>query len=756
MRRLLLVLTLVLCSSLVVFAQPAEPPAPPAVAPAPALPPSPPAAPRPEPTAGGFRPARTILLDVRGVDIDHVLRLLGTAAGLTIVKDPELRGSVTIIAPQAVTLDEAFEILNAELGVIGYTTIRQGNVLKVVKLERALQMTTETHVGREPNDILPGDRVITQIVPLTTLDATTLAGQLAPLTMSEASLIPDAETNTLFIIDTATNVRRLLGIINQMEQRSSASIRVFRLQYVGAEDMADLISGIVSGAGAAGGAAGPWPQRLMPGRGPTGARAARAPMPTPTPAAVQGTEGFQVVPDPRTNSLIVTASPERLDFVAGLIAEFDRPVDYSSTLAILPLQHARADDVAALLTQAFGGAATGTRPTTPTTTDRTTRRQQPTGITSGAGAYQSQIFRPGAPEDDQENPVLVSGRGGLSSGDVTLAQATAAPQVGRTSEGRVVPLIEASDIIVIADPATNSLIVNAVPEKLELVRAIVRNLDIIPTQVLIQGIVAEVSISKRNQLGIEFELNGENIFGTNARGTTTSRFGLQQTDTSGNPIPLTGLAFSVVNGERFTALLNALATDSDVSILSTPRIFTTSGKKATIDDSTLVPFATGRFTSSIGGGVSTSFNYQSVGIVLEVTPVVSQDGTVTMEVSQTADELLRFEPLAEDLRLPVVARRLAEATVSIRDGETVILGGLISNRRTRTVTGIPILKDLPLLGWLFQSRDTQKEKTELLIFLTPRVVRGPEEAQMLTQQQRSEGRDLPRIPMPRTPIGTDR
>ena len=251
------------------------------------------------------------------------------------------------------------------------------------------------------------------------------------------------------------------------------------------------------------------------------------------------------------------------------------------------------------------------------------------------------------------------------------------------------------------------------------------------------------------ELGIEFTHITHDVFGTGAEGIVTQNFGIQQTDSAGDPVSLTGLSWSVIKENRFEALLNALSTDTNVSILSTPKVFTTSGKQATIDISTEVPFAKGQFVSEVGGGISTSFDYESVGIVLEVTPVVSQNGTVTMEVRQTADELLRFEPLAPNLQLPVVSKRLAEATVSVSDGDTVGLGGLMSDRVSETVTGIPVLKDLPLLGWLFRNKDTTKEKTELLVFLTPKVVRGPEECEMLTEEQKGLSRNMP---LPATPV----
>jgi general secretion pathway protein D len=677
------------------------------------------------------------MLDVRSLDIDHLLKILGDAAGLTIVKDPSVEGPITIICPRPVSVDDALEILNAVLEVRGFTSVRRGQVLKITTLDKAIQMTTETRIGSNPEEVPPGDRIITQIVPLAALDASQVAAELAPLAMLPESLIASTSTNTLYITDTATNVRRLLGIINEMEQRNAAGTRVFRLEYVSAEEMANLLNEVL--AGGAGTAAAPYERRLLPTRGPGGPRAAGAPS-ARTSAAAAGAGGMQIIPDARTNSLIVMTGPERVAMVESLIAEFDRPVDYSSTLAFIPLQHARADDVADLLSQAFGGAArpAGTTALTPTTRPRT-------GVTSTQGATSRTTSLQSGQTSENASVVLAGANDGQEPGAL-LAQAAEAPQQGRTGEGRIVPLIEASEITVIADSATNSIIVNAPPEKLELVRQMVRQLDVVPTQVLIQAIIAEVSVSKRTQLGLEFSLTDYDIFGTGATGTTSTEFGIQQYDSSGELIPTLGLSWSVLKPDRFDGLLNALATDSGIRILSTPRVFTTSGKTATINDSIQVPFATGQFVSDTGGGISTTFKYESVGIVLEVTPLISQDGTVTMEISQTADDLLRFESLSPDLQLPVISKRQAKATVSIQDGYTVVLGGLMTDRVTHTIKGIPLLKDLPLIGWAFRSKDTQREKTELLVFLRPQVVRTPVESQMLTEEQQQQLKELPKIP----------
>lgn len=707
---------------------------------------------------GGIGPerpgsARNILLDVRGLSIDVVLKILSEATGLTVVKDPDLDVQLTIICPRQVTVDEALEILNAELSVINYTTVRQGNVLKVTSFENAAKINTEIHMGTDANAFAPGDRFITQIVPLQSLDAATTADELG--NYSTGSIVPNLATNTLYISDTASNVQKMLGIINEMEKRSAASVRRFPLKYVAAEEIADLLSDYLTGVGGGGGGTTAnrpgYERRLQPTRNQPTNRPVATPRPSQPAAATAGGSGIQVLTDARTNSLIVQASPERLEATEHFLAAIDVPVDYSSTLAVIPVKYARVDMLANRLIEVLGGTPKTTSSNTPSSS-RTSSGSSSSGNYRTSGTGTTAAFVPDAtPSQTGPGVVLAQGNSDAAGNILPIqSQTTGTTPVGRTGEGRVVPLIDMTDIVIVPDPATGSLIVNASPEKLELVKQLVQKLDVTPTQVMVQAVIAEVTLSKTNQLGIEWKLNGNNSLGTGIADTLSTAFGMQQKDSSGNDIPLLGLSWSVgslLKGDRFEGLLNAMRQDSNVRILSTPRIFAYSGETSTINVSTQVPFAKGTLASDTGS-ISTSFDYQPVGIVLEVTPSVSQDGLVSMAVSQTADDLLRYDQISPDLKLPVVAKRLVESTgVSVQDGDTAVLGGLMQDRITRSVTGIPLLKDLPLVGWAFRNKNTIKEKTELLVFLTPYVLRTPEETRMFAEREKAKSLELKNMPI---------
>jgi general secretion pathway protein D len=281
---------------------------------------------------------------------------------------------------------------------------------------------------------------------------------------------------------------------------------------------------------------------------------------------------------------------------------------------------------------------------------------------------------------------------------------------------------------VVAEPNSNSLIVTATPENAAIIRGLVAQLDQAPPQVLIEAIIAEVALDKDSKLGFEWNWTENPAFGNSSLiGEAGADFGLSAITS--------GLSYAIT-GANWSSLLKALKTDKNVTILSTPRIFTSNNRPAEINISTQTPYVSSVVTTD--NTQTFAVEYLDVGVILQVTPQISPDGMVTMDVTQEASELLGFENLGGNARAPTVANRSAQATVRVMDGQTVILGGIISSNHTRTVNKVPLLGDLPLVGSLFRHSDVSNTKSELLVFLTPRVVRTPEEATALAAEQRDE------------------
>ena len=485
-----------------------------------------------------------------------------------------------------------------------------------------------------------------------------------------------------------------------------------------------------------------------------------------------------VVAEARTNSLIITGTQENLDLVGKVIKELDKPITFENSTFVITLENARADQMADVLNQSFG-SRTGNRTTGRTTgltgaTNRTNTNNRNTGGGNapaslggrsqdlpGEGPLSVGLADPMAAAGELATNVTVQqgfggfggfGQGGFTGfggGGTTRSTQQAQGTRGLDSNGRVVNLRDLTgQVTIIPDINTNSVIIVTSPQNRELLQQIVDQLDKIPEQVMIETVIVEASLDANNKLGVEWNFTQNKILGdAGARGAGSSSFGGQASTTQPQ-----GLRYTLTGGQ-YGAFLQSLQTDARFEVLSTPRIFTSNNATAEINISQSLPYVTSTQTNA--NGVST-FNYSflDVGIILTVTPRITSNGFVTMDVTQTANDFVRYT----DFNAPVVNQREAQTTVSVKDGETIVLGGIIKSSVSATTNKLPILGDVPVLGKLFQSNSTTKSKTELLVFLTPRIVRDPEEARKLrdntAKQMQSKLKD--KLPEFNTPVDKEK
>ncbi|NLW50440.1 MAG: type II secretion system protein GspD [Candidatus Brocadiaceae bacterium] len=273
----------------------------------------------------------------------------------------------------------------------------------------------------------------------------------------------------------------------------------------------------------------------------------------------------------------------------------------------------------------------------------------------------------------------------------------------------------AGEVRVVADSDTNSLLIMTAPGNFERVRAILDDLDRATPQVLIKVLIAEVTHDRTVDLGVEFSvLNLPNVTDDSVAFTD---FGVASATQ--------GLIFRGV-GDDALATIRALEIEGKLEILSRPYILASDNQQATITVGDEVPFVTNTRTTETGQTINT-IQYQDIGIILNVTPHINPDGLVIMdvnpEISAVTDSTV---PISESLSATVINKRSASTRVAVRDGQTIVIGGLMEDRKTQGVRKVPILGDIPLLGALFRRTVTDKVKTELLIFLTPHVAPEPD------------------------------
>ena len=689
---------------------------PPRVAVAPTPPPPPAAPPTVPPVPPGQR-GRFIVLNFDNADIETVVHAASEIVGFNYVLGPGVSGKkVTVQTSGRIPQEDVFGVLLAILEVHGVTAVRSGNLYKIVPVEGARERAVPTIVGTAADPSRAGDEIVTQIVPIRFAPVSDLGTLLRPLISSRGTLIANRETGVLIITDSASNIARLLDIIRLVDiEVAIDELQIIPLQYADAADMANILNQLFQSG------------RLR-GAGVAGAPAAPVPAAPAAPAAPGQTGGADrpplIVAERRSNSLIVNARKGEMETIRRVIEKIDINVTGGRRVFIYYAENAKAKDLAATLNAIYTG-----RETVQTTT--------PSPTPSAPGARPPQpppppSVAPGAPLGTAEAP--------LAEGQVRF----------------------------IADETTNAIIVTTTPRQWSDIEATVKQLDKMPRQVLIEVLVAEIALTDDTRLGLDWALKtGSFRLGQQSIAPTApDSFSLAPAVARLAPLAGGGLtAFAFASGEFF-AILNTLASENRVNIVSNPHVLTSENKKAVINVSTSVPIITGQQTSTVSqpgtqpggatstqiitGGVNQTVEYRDAGVVLTVTPRIGERGTVALDVKQEVNSVGAAVPPTNS---PSFVKREAETSVVLLNNQTLVLGGLIQDKLTVDDRGIPVLKNIPIIGYLFGFKEKKLEKTELLLLITPRVVGTALDAARITEEMRRTTPELNRAiqSAPRTP-----
>jgi general secretion pathway protein D len=322
------------------------------------------------------------------------------------------------------------------------------------------------------------------------------------------------------------------------------------------------------------------------------------------------------------------------------------------------------------------------------------------------------------------------------------------PPAGSPQAAAAPATILEGTVTITGDKATNSLIIVGTPTDYETMKDVIQKLDIRRRQVYVEVAIIEMSLTKMRELGFEFQAaNLQNLETSNQvqaiGGTNFGKIATAATGPAGLAT-LSGLNVGLVkgvfkfNGQEFLnigALLHALQTDGNVNVLSTPNLLTMDNQKAEIMVGQNVPFITGQTQNAITGSQTlfNSVNRQDVGIKLSLTPQIASDDNVRLEVNQEISDVIAST--LTNQAGPTTSKRSASTTVVVKDRQTMVIGGLIRDNVTSTETKVPFLGDIPILGWLFKSKTTSIDKTNLMIFITPYIIKNEGEAGDLTKQK---------------------
>jgi general secretion pathway protein D len=721
------------------------------------------------------QPATTMLtFNFRDASLDAVLDYLSQTAGFTVIKLKPATGRVTMFTRSPVSPEDAVVYLNSALKSDGLTAIQMGKLLKITSLDDAKHADIPVRFGDDPSKIENTDELITQIIPVRSVDAVKLKTDLQPLVNTDADLTANAASNSLMITDTSANIRRVVEIVSSLDKRETdaSDIRVKQLKYADATAAAKLIMDIFSpqtqtnaqqnspfgnlpffrfgggggpggggGFGGGGGGFGGGGGGFGGGRGGGGQGGGAA-------AAAQAESGdtghVQASADERTNTVVISGPPDTLAVIDGVLNQLDSNPIADQDFFIYRVKNGQAVDMASTLNGLFSGtSASSSTANRSQFASGTGNRISGTGGfgggTGGLGGGGGGLGGGGGFGGGGGGLGGAGGLGGLgggtnrgtgTTGGTGLAGrasvAGALGGVGTTgsaaSAGGVSELV--GQVYVVADQDTNSLLVATATKYEDRVKKIIDQLDSRVPQVLIKVLIAEVTHDNTLDFGTDFSILDVNRNYTGKGQDFTSTLGAAAAAASVSTPG--GLVVSALEG-NISVKLQALAQENKLDVLSRPYILTSDNQEADITVGNEVPFITGTNVDSTGG-IHNSTEYQDIGIILTVTPHINPEGLVTMLVSPQISALTdQTVTIATGVTLPVIELRSADSYLTVRDGQTVVIGGMMQDQKTSSVNKIPLLGDIPLIGkLLFSYNTTDKTKTELLIFLTPHVAAEPD------------------------------
>ncbi|WP_284699760.1 type II secretion system secretin GspD [Chitinolyticbacter albus] len=619
-----------------------------------------------------------VTLNFVNADLESTIKAVGLISGKNFVLDPRVKGTVNIVSTHPVKKSEVFPILLSALRQQGFAVVESGGAIKVVPEADAKQNYSAT---TRPGSTVAGDRIITQVYPLKFESATQLVPILRPLITPNNAISAYPAGNTLVITDYADNIRRLNRIIDSIDVPPSSDVFPIRLQHASAVDVAQTVG------------------RLMPEVNVTGVNAG-------APAA-EGVRRSAVVPDVRSNSLLVRSETAvHAQQIRRLVETLDQPGASGGNINVVYLKNAEAVKLAATLK----GILTG----------------QDSGVASSSGL----------------SPNTSPSSTGSSSSTTTTTSASSAP----TATGASVQ-IGGTTVLIQADPMTNSLIITAPDNIYNNLRSVIDKLDMRRAQVYVEAMIAEVNVGKVGEFGIQWILaGGSDIVGVGLSAlapasAANNLANIANAILAGSPSVPSGFNVGVLNANPLKGetpslgvLASALQRTGNANILSTPNLITLDNEEAKIMVGQNIPIITGT-QSSTGSNPNpfTTVDREDIGITLKVKPQVSEGGTITMNVYQEVSSI--DESVNTSGSGIATKKRTIESKVLVDDGQVLVLGGLIEDKLANSQGKVPGLGDVPLFGSLFRYESRDWQKTNLMIFLRPYILRDGKASETLSNSR---------------------
>jgi len=620
--------------------------------------------------------------DFPNADIQDIVKAISELTGKNFIIDQGVRGKITIIAPSKITVAEAYKAFLSALAINGYAVVPSGNFLKIRSARNAQRDSIETYSGAYfPNS----DQMITRIIHLKHISADLVNRDLRILTSKDGEMSIYAPTNSIIISDYGANIERVMKIISQLDVPGfEDQLEVVPVHYAKAKDIAELIDKIVN-------------KGDKSANNRTGGFSAGVPRFTrSTTSGSQGSAYYLVFPDDRTNSLIVSGNKAGIERIRKLLKQLDfriRPEEQGG-VNVYYVKYGEAEKIA----QTMQGIAKDSGP-------------KSSGSSGGPGG-----------------PLVVSPTQGVQASQEIFG----------------------GDVKITADKGTNSLVIVASKQDYEVVLNLLSKIDIPHDQVFVEAVIMEMKVADNTDYSIgyyKFDESGTGAktgFNGISSNSVNSLTNLLQPNGgagailgfgSGDTVTIKGQSGTTTTINSLLGFLTFLKKNAAANILSTPQVLAMDNQEATIEVGDKVITGGNSTTSTTGTTVTPIF--EDATIKLKIKPIISPaTNSIRMELDQSVKQLSTANTPKgfQDTAQPLATRNI-KTNIVVNNGDTAVLGGLMKEDEFEDITKVPLLGDIPVIGWLFKSRSMSKQKTNMMIFLTPKIIRNSEDQKELLSKK---------------------
>ena len=659
----------------------------------------------------GVKGSGSYSLNFDDADLGEVAKVvLSDILGQSYVLSPKVTGKVTLQTTEPLTKEELLPTLEMVLRMNNSALVKDGKIYHIEPTADALYTSdlSAKEAGYQ-----------TRIIPVKNVAVQDVVDIIKPLVHEKTILNVDGKRNILVASGTAEEIARVIDMINtfDIDVLKGRSFGLFTLVHVDPAIVIKELQDIFSNKGK--------------GKGES--------------------DFLQFIPIKRLNAILaVTHQARYLDDVDSWIARLDKANTASGGgVNVYKVQHVDAKKLAATLNQIFSGSkssdssarvAPGEVAETLSSDDSSSSNSSSSSMGSGSGSSLNSTDSSGLSGSNNTSSLS---NNSLTANLGVFAVNGLEEDLSSTKEalsGGNPTIANIGKVKIIPDSPNNSIIIVASAQDYETILPVITQLDVMPLQVLIDATVVEVTLKNELQYGISWYLNhGKSNAIINGAPTSTT----SATSSSATAAAAASTAAAVATGGlsafyssgTVQALLSSQATADNLNVISSPSLMVLNNQKAKINVGQQVPIQTGTTSAPGLGGLSTanSIQYKDTGVTLEVTPRVNANGMVNMKLKQIVSDAVAVTSTV-GIQSPTINKKEIDSSVAVHDGETIVLGGLISDQLTSNKNGVPFLYELPIIGPLFGSADKRNNKTELVVLITPRVVKSKQESRVISNE----------------------